>query len=135
MDVFLAVAEEEHFGRAAKRLGMSQPPLTEQIKILESSLKLKLFDRSRRGTKLSAAGKAIYPEVRKFADYMASLERVVYEVAQGQSGFYTSAPSPPLCWILCRECSISLSKTSLKRPHLCAKLIVLKLPQTSCPES
>lgn len=85
--MFLAVAEEEHFGRAAQRLGMSQPPLTEQIKILENSLKLKLFDRSRRGTKLSAAGKAIYPEVRKFADSMASLERVVYEIAQGQSGF------------------------------------------------
>lgn len=85
--MFLAVAEEEHFGRAAERLGMSQPPLTEQIKILENALKLKLFERSRRGTKLSPAGKAIYPEVQRFANHMATLERVVYEVAKGQSGF------------------------------------------------
>lgn len=84
--MFLAVAEEEHFGRAASRLGMSQPPLTEQIKILENSLGLKLFERSRRGTKLSPAGAAILPEVRKFAEQMESLERVVREVADGQSG-------------------------------------------------
>lgn len=85
--MFLAVAEEEHFGRAAKRLGMSQPPLTEQIKVLENSLKIKLFERSRRGTKLTPAGKAIYPEVQKFVDHMASLEKVVFEVANGQSDF------------------------------------------------
>ena len=84
--MLLAIAEEEHFGRAAKRLGMSQPPLTEQIKVLEQSLKLQLFDRSRRGTKLSAAGTAILPAVRRFADQVEQLESVVREVAAGQSG-------------------------------------------------
>ncbi|WFU92186.1 LysR substrate-binding domain-containing protein (plasmid) [Rhizobium sp. CC1099] len=84
--MFLAVAEEEHFGRAASRLGMSQPPLTEQIKVLEQSLKLQLFDRSRRGTKLSAAGAAILPAVRRFAHQVEQLETVVREVAAGQCG-------------------------------------------------
>ncbi|MDP9651553.1 LysR substrate-binding domain-containing protein [Paraburkholderia caledonica] len=84
--LFLAVAEEKHFGRAAQRLNMSQPPLTEQIKVLEQSLKLTLFDRSRRGTQLSAAGTAILPAVRQFADQVERLERVIREVAAGQTG-------------------------------------------------
>lgn len=84
--MFLAVAEEEHFGRAAVRLGMSQPPLTEHIKTLETSLRLTLFDRSRRGTKLSPAGAAILPAVRRFAAQVEQLEQVVREVAGGRSG-------------------------------------------------
>lgn len=84
--MFLAVAEEKHFGRAAQRLNMSQPPLTEQIKVLEQSLKLQLFERSRRGTQLSPAGAAILPAVRQFADQVERLERVVREVAAGQTG-------------------------------------------------
>jgi DNA-binding transcriptional LysR family regulator len=84
--MFLAVAEEQHFGRAAQRLNMSQPPLTEQIKVLEQSLKLQLFNRSRQGTQLSAAGAAILPAVRQFAGQVEQLERVVREVAAGQTG-------------------------------------------------
>lgn len=84
--MFLAVAEEQNFGRAAARLAMSQPPLTEQIKVLEHSLKLQLFERSRRGTKLSAAGVAILPAVRQFALQVEQIERVVREVAAGQTG-------------------------------------------------
>lgn len=84
--MFLAVAEEEHFGRAAQRLHMSQPPLTAQIKVLENALRLQLFERSRQGTKLSPAGAAILPAVRQFAEQAARLERVVREVAAGQSG-------------------------------------------------
>lgn len=84
--MFLAVAEEQHFGRAAKRLNMSQPPLTEQIKVLEQSLKLQLFYRSRRGTQLSPAGVAILPAVQQFAGQVERLQHVVREVAAGQSG-------------------------------------------------
>jgi DNA-binding transcriptional LysR family regulator len=84
--LFLAVAEEQHFGRAAQRLGMSQPPLTEQIKVLEQSLGLQLFDRSRRGTRLSPAGAAILPAVRRFAEQVGQLETVIREVSAGQSG-------------------------------------------------
>lgn len=102
--MFLAVAEELHFGRAATRLGMSQPPLTEHIKVLESALKVILFERSRRGTKLTPAGAAIFPAVKKFAEQMKDLEDVVQEVVRGQTavlqvGAITSAmleTVPPL---------------------------------------
>jgi len=87
--VFLAVAEEKHFGRAAKRLGMSQPPLTDQIQTLEQALKVKLFERSRRGTTLTAAGAAILPAVRKFAEQLERLELAVREAATGRRSILT----------------------------------------------
>ncbi|AZE66466.1 DNA-binding transcriptional regulator, LysR family [Pseudomonas libanensis] len=87
--LFLAVAEEQNFGRAAKRLGMSQPPLSEQIQVLEQALKVKLFDRSRRGAKLTPVGAAILPAVRKFADQLERLELAVEEAVTGQSGMLT----------------------------------------------
>jgi DNA-binding transcriptional LysR family regulator len=87
--LFLAVAEEQNFGRAARRLGMSQPPLTEQIQVLEQALKVKLFERSRRGAQLTPVGRAILPAVRKFADQLEHLEIAVREAVSGQSGTLT----------------------------------------------
>lgn len=84
--MFKAVAEELHFGNAAKKLGMSQPPLTEQIKQLEQTLKLQLFSRSRQGTTLTPAGKAILPSVKKFIAQAEHLEYILEEVASGQTG-------------------------------------------------
>lgn len=87
--LFLAVAEEQHFGRAAKRLGMSQPPLTEQIQALEQALKVKLFERNRRGAQLTPTGAAILPAVRKFADQLERLELAVREAVAGWTGTLT----------------------------------------------
>ena len=84
--LFQVVAEEQNFSRAAKRLGMSQPPLTEQIQVLEQSLKVKLFVRSRKGARLTPVGQAILPAVRRFASQMENLEVVVREATCGQSG-------------------------------------------------
>lgn len=87
--LFLAVAEDQNFSRAAKRLGMSQPPLTEQIQALEQALKVQLFIRSRRGAQLTAAGAAILPAVRKFAEQLERLELAVHEAVAGHSGMLT----------------------------------------------
>lgn len=113
--LFLAVAEEQNFGRAAKRLGMSQPPLTEQIQVLESALRVKLFERSRRGAQLTPVGQAILPAVRKFAQQMEQLELAVREATAGQTGMLTiGAISSAMLEVL----PPLLDRLRVRHPHL-----------------
>lgn len=79
---FLAVAEELHFGRAAERVGIAQPPLTQQIQKLETSLGCRLFERGRK-TSLTEAGAALLAETRRL---LAQVERAVETTRRAACG-------------------------------------------------
>jgi DNA-binding transcriptional LysR family regulator len=86
---FLAVAEMLHFGRAAKKLGMAQPPLSQQIRRLEEMLGTPLFERTTRGVSLTAAGAMLRERARST---MARLEDDLEQtrrVARGEEGRLT----------------------------------------------
>ncbi|MFD5625809.1 LysR family transcriptional regulator [Streptomyces sp. NPDC127072] len=72
---FMAVAEELHFGRAAERLGMSQPPLSRAIQQLERRLGVSLLERNRRGVSLTDAGEVLLYEGRAALDATAAAAR------------------------------------------------------------
>jgi DNA-binding transcriptional LysR family regulator len=83
---FLAVAEELHFGRAAQRLNMTQPPLTQAIAQLEMLLGLRLFDRTKRSVQLTAAGAALVPEARDLLARAQALPAYARASADGRPG-------------------------------------------------
>lgn len=97
---FLAVAEERHFTRAAARLGIAQPPLSQQIKDLEREIGAPLFHRIPQGAELTAAGAVFLDRVRvvpqQVADAVAEARRAARgEVGSIRVGFTGSAAFNP----------------------------------------
>lgn len=83
---FIVTAEEMHVGRAAERLNIAQPALSQQIKVLENTLGVRLFHRVRRGIELTDAGKAFLPEVRAAIAQADKAFEIARGVARGETG-------------------------------------------------
>lgn len=85
-ECFVAVAEELHFGRAAARVGMAQPPLSQRIKALEEELGARLFARTSRSVALTAAGEAFWHEARDLLALAGRARETPRRVALGLAG-------------------------------------------------
>jgi DNA-binding transcriptional LysR family regulator len=83
MKCFIAVAEELHFGRAAVRLFMTQPPLSRQIQLLEEAVGVQLLERSSRSVRLTAAGTVFYQDAGKV---LALAEKALVSARRTASG-------------------------------------------------
>lgn len=83
---FVAVAEDLHFGRAARKLGLSQPPLSQHIQALEAETGAILFVRTRRSVALTPAGRALYDEARSLLAHADRVRRVLDDSRSGVAG-------------------------------------------------
>lgn len=114
---FVAVAEELHFGRAAERLRMTQPPLSRQIQKLERSIKVRLFERDNRRVVLTAAGEAFLSEARKLLALAESAPELARRIGAGSAGMvrigFTAASTYGLLGGLLNEVAAALPEIDI----------------------
>ena len=106
---FVAVAETGHMTRAAAHLGIQQPPLSLQIRALETMLGTALFTRHPKGVSLTDAGRLLHDEARRILEHVAALEARMADVASGtvgtlDVGFTSSAAAHAFTPDTLREC-------------------------------
>ncbi|OZI26660.1 hypothetical protein CAL26_04890 [Bordetella genomosp. 9] len=100
MIAFMAVAEELHFGRAAQRLHVSQPPLSQQVRLFEERVGVPLIERSTRTVRLTAAGLALRNALQRLMDDGDAALTAARRVAIGESGLLRIGFTPTAAYRL-----------------------------------
>lgn len=91
LQCFVAVAEELHFGRAAQRLGVAQPPLSQRIQRLERELGVRLFERTSRQVTITKGGTLLLDEARRLLAHSEALMATARRIQEGHSGLLRAA--------------------------------------------
>jgi DNA-binding transcriptional LysR family regulator len=99
----VAVAEELHFGRAAIRLNISQPPLSQQIRQLEEELQVALFERNKRGVRITEAGKRVVAEAYHVLGQVDRFSKVAAQAGGGEIGHLSIGVAGGISDILTRS--------------------------------
>ena len=120
LEAFIAVAEELHFGRAAARLHMAQPPLSNRISQLEKELKLQLFQRSTRHVSLTDAGARLLVPARRALAQVAAVRDVATSIASGEEGRVRIGFAGPSA-----QRALPLLTSAVRRAHPGIQLILL----------
>lgn len=118
---FIAVAEEQNFGRAAERLHRSQPPLTRQIQTLEEELGVLLFRRTAKGVELTQAGETLQRDAMNILALVKQATERAQLAAKGQIGIldvgvYGSAAFPSNPSLPCKSAHLSSHSDELESP-------------------
>jgi len=100
---FVAVAEELHFGRAAQRLHIAQPGLSQQIKALENQLGVSLLTRNRRRVELTPAGQVFLEEGRRAISQFQRAENLARRAASGEVGRLAIGGTESATWVMLPE--------------------------------
>lgn len=95
---FIAIGEEQHYGRAARKLRVAQPALSSQIQDLEEELGFELFDRLPRGVRLSSAGKLFLEDARRILQEISEAVVRAGHVASGRAGTLHLGFTENSCW-------------------------------------
>jgi len=91
IETFLTVVKEKSFSKASKKLGISQPAVTQQIKLLEDYLDIKIVDRKKNGIKLTKAGEQFHKVVTKLEKSIANAEKEVIKIINKELVFILGA--------------------------------------------
>ncbi|MDX3905964.1 MAG: LysR substrate-binding domain-containing protein [Pigmentiphaga sp.] len=123
LQYFIVLAEELSFTKAARRLNMSQPPLSQQIKMLEAELGALLFQRTKRSVNLTPAGRELYEQVKPWLADLTAIANRVRRISQGEEGqlhvtcsFSTAQALLPRLVKNYRECHPNIAVEVLEMP-------------------
>jgi DNA-binding transcriptional LysR family regulator len=116
---FTVLAEELHFGRAAERLYVAQPAVSQQLQRLEDQLGVRLFERSTQHVSLTPEGEAILPYARQAVAAAAAVERAAHEISAGDEATLDVGLSPGVHYLAER----ALASLAASDPHVRVRAI------------